>query len=228
MGNNMLKGQDLSGPAGLKMKSTLKQLRERERETRRDLIIDAAIKLFATKPFKQVGMRDIAAGAGLSPASIYRYFSDRDALFVDALCRESSAIAAKIEEIAEQGANQPVEQVAIDFVDYLMQHDSFFQMMTHFMIDGGITEKALEQFNAAERILLSAFDELFTKVGAQGDVRLISHAFFAALNGIMITFRNYPGRKKEESRRHIHRLATIMAEIFRAGVAARDRRNRAK
>jgi AcrR family transcriptional regulator len=207
------------------MKSTLTKLRERERETRRNLIIDAAIKLFATKPFKQVGMRDIAAGAGLSPASIYRYFSDRDALFVEALCRESEAIGARIEEIAQEGVNQPVEQVAINFVDYLMEHDSFFQMMTHFMIEGGIAEGALERFNATERSLLSAFDELFRKVGAKGNVRLISHAFFAALNGLLITFRNYPGRKQEESTRHIHRLATLMAEIFREGVSAKNRGN---
>jgi AcrR family transcriptional regulator len=206
------------------MKSTLSKLRERERETRRHLIIDAAIKLFATKPFNQVGMRDIAAGAGLSPASIYRYFSDRDALFVEALCRESEAIGAKIKEIAQEGVNQPVEKVAVDFVEHLMEHDTFFQMMTHFMIDGGISEKALERFNEVERSLLSTFDQLFTKAGVRGNVRLISHAFFAALNGILITFRNYPGRKKEESKRHIQRLATIMAEIFREGAAARDKR----
>ena len=201
------------------MKSTLTKLRERERETRRNLIIDAAIALFATKPFKQVWMRDIAREAGMSPASIYRYFSDRDALFVEALCREAEAIGARIEEIAREGLNQPVEQVAVSFVDYLMQHDSFFQMMTHFMIDGGISEDALERFNSTERSLLRVFDTLFDEAGAGGNIRLISHAFFAALNGILITFRNYPGRKKEESRRHIHRLARIMAEIFRAGVA---------
>jgi len=202
------------------MKSTLKKLRDSERQTRRNLIIDAAIKLFATKSFKQVGMRDIAAEAGLSPASIYRYFSDRDALFVEALCRESQAIGARIEEIAQEGANQPVEHVAVNFVNYLMEHDSFFQMMAHFMIDGGISEKALELFNSTERNLLGAFDELFRKTGARGNVRLISHAFFAALNGILITFRNYPGRKKEESGRHIQRLARIMAEIFREGAAS--------
>ncbi|HMK33906.1 MAG TPA: helix-turn-helix domain-containing protein, partial [Desulfomonilaceae bacterium] len=72
--------------------STLTKLRKKERETRRDLIIDAAIRLFATTPFDRVGMRDIASEAGLSPASIYRYFSNRDDLFVEALCREIKSI----------------------------------------------------------------------------------------------------------------------------------------
>ncbi len=39
--------------------------------------------LFSPMPFDKVGMRDIAPEAGLSPASIYRYFSNRD----DFVCR---------------------------------------------------------------------------------------------------------------------------------------------
>jgi len=41
--------------------STLKKLKEEEREVRRNLIIDAAIRLFGRKPFNQVGMREIAS-----------------------------------------------------------------------------------------------------------------------------------------------------------------------
>ena len=70
-------------------KSTLAKLRDEERETRKDLIVDAAVRLFAAKSYHRVGMREIAAEAGMSPATIYRYFSDRDELFVEALLRES-------------------------------------------------------------------------------------------------------------------------------------------
>lgn len=179
-----------------------------------NLILDAAIRLFAAKPFKQVGMRDIAAEAGLSPASIYRYFSDRDALFVEALYRESKAIGERIQKIVEESVKLPVEHVAVNFVDYLLEHCSFFQMMTYFMIDGAMSEKALERFNSIERNLLTSFDEAFRKVGAREDVRLLSHLFFAALNGILITFRNYPGRTMEETRKHMHRLAELLADVF--------------
>ncbi|MDI9457096.1 MAG: TetR family transcriptional regulator, partial [Bacillota bacterium] len=43
-------------------------LKENERETRKRLIIESAISLFAKKSFDTVSMRDIARAAGISPA----------------------------------------------------------------------------------------------------------------------------------------------------------------
>jgi len=200
-------------------KSTLVKLKENEREVRKNLIINASVSLFARKSFNQVSMRDIAAEAGISPASIYRYFSDRDELFVEALYREGKVIGKNLEKLLEENKNSSIEKLACDFVEYLIVHDAFFQMMAHFMIDGGINNKSLERFNAIERYLLNIFDESFTKIGVKENVRLVSHAFFASLNGILITFRNYPGRNEEEIRKHMLRLASITAGVFEKGVA---------
>lgn len=200
--------------------STLTQLRENERENRRDLIIDAAMRLFATKSFDRVGMRDIASEAGISPASIYRYFSNRDELFVEALCRESKSIEQEIRRAKDSEGGLSIEQIASTFVEYLFDHDTFFRMMTHFMITGRIGDKALEKFNDTERKLLEAFDEIFEGVGARENVRLISHAFFASLNGVLITFRNYPGRPTEDTRKHMRRLVSIISTAFRDSVTS--------
>nr|HPO34335.1 hypothetical protein [Deltaproteobacteria bacterium] len=68
--------------------------------------------------------------------------------------------------------------------------------------------------NTIERSMLDRFDVLFRKAGAKEDVRLVSHCFFAALNGILITFRRHPGRSDEEVDRHMHRIGHIMARMF--------------
>ncbi|MEW6274961.1 MAG: TetR/AcrR family transcriptional regulator [Bacillota bacterium] len=198
-------------------KSTLGKLKERERETRKNLIIDAAINLFAKKSFKNVSMRAIAAEAGISPASIYRYFADRDDLFVAALSREGMDISRNLERLIRENGDFSLEKIAAVFVGYLLEHDNFFQMMTHFMMDSSISEESLQRFNEAERYLLNIFDDIFRKIGVRENVRLISHAFFASLNGTVITFRKYPGRSDEEVRRHVHRLAVLLADIFKKG-----------
>ncbi|MBI5252543.1 MAG: TetR/AcrR family transcriptional regulator [Desulfomonile tiedjei] len=200
--------------------STLTKLRENEREIRKDLIIDAAIRLFAAKPFDRVGMRDIASEAGLSPASIYRYFSNRDELFVEALCRESKIIEQEIRRAKDSESEASIEKIASTFVDYLIEHDTFFKMMTYFMITGRIAEDTLEKFNETERKLLDVFDDIFENLGAKGPVRLTSHAFFATLNGILITFHNYPGRSSEDTRKHMHRLVDIVSRAFKDTSAA--------
>ena len=199
-------------------RSTLSRLKQTERETRRNLIIDAAIRLFARGSVTQVGMRDIAAEAGISAASIYRYFSDRDELFVEALLREGQVIEQGVRRITGEKEVFSIEEAAARFVEYLLAHDTFFQMMTHFMLDGKLSMNALQRFNDTERRFLDAFDEMFRACGAKENVRLISHAFFASLNGILITFRNYPGRNPEDSRKHMLRVARTIAAVFKKGV----------
>ena len=198
-------------------KAILTKIREGEREVRKNLIIDASVRLFAKKTFNEVGIRDIAAEAGLSPASIYRYFSNRDDLFAEALWREGRIISEEIRHLKDLGTGVSLEQMAVTFVTHLLEHSTFFEMMTHFMITGKIGKKALEKFNDAERKLLDVFDEMFQSIGAQNQVRLLSHAFFASLNGILITFRNYPGRPPEDSRKHILRLASTISMVFTRG-----------
>jgi AcrR family transcriptional regulator len=201
----------------VRKKSTLMMLKENERETRKKLIIESSISLFAKKSFDTVSMRDIALVAGISPASIYTYFEDKDDLFVEAFSYKAEEICRNLEKMIDQNKGMSLENIAVNFVNYLFEHDSFFQMMTHFMTSGTIKESSLARFNETERYLLNLFDKSFEKMGVTRNVRLLSHAFFASLNGVMITFTRYPGRSKEEVRKHINRLAILLADVFTRG-----------
>jgi len=79
------------------------------------------------------------------------------------------------------------------------------------MLDGSLSAEMVEKLNTMERLLFDEFDKLFRKMAEVKEryMRLLSHAFFAALNGVLITFRNYPGRNREEVVRHIGRIAEL-------------------
>lgn len=189
-------------------KSTFLQLRENEREKRKTLIISAAMNLFKGKTFHEIGMRDIAAEAGVSPASIYRYFPSRDDLFVEALIRDIN----KIEEILKQrvDSNSTIETLTIGVVDYFIDNESTFQMMCHFLMRGEENQKAYKKFNAVMLYFTKMFDEVVLKVSGAGGLRFHSQAFFASLSGIVMTFRYYPGRTVSERRAYMHKLALLI------------------
>ena len=86
------------------------------------------------------------------------------------------------------------------------------------MLDGSLSAEMIDKLNTMERLLFDEFDKLFRKMTGirEVDVRLLSHAFFAALNGVLITFRNYPGRNREEVIRHIGRIAGVIANKFKS------------
>ena len=57
--------------------------------------------------------------------------------------------------------------------------------------------------------------------------RLISHALYASIVGVVMTFRNYPGRSREEIRKHVERLARLISTVFMAGFKAKKDGQRA-
>ncbi|PID77986.1 MAG: TetR family transcriptional regulator [Deltaproteobacteria bacterium] len=185
--------------------STFMKLRQDEREVRKQLIISAAMTLFDERSFHEIGMRDIAAEAGVSAASIYRYFPSRDDLFVEALIQDINNIEGELEKRIGEGGS--LDELAIAVVDYLIDNESTFQMMCHFMIRGEVNERALKKFNAVQRYFLNMFDEALKKAEGAENIRFFTHAFFASLAGVVLTFRNYPGKSNEEKRQYMHRLA---------------------
>ena len=194
-------------------KSTFQKLREDERETRRELIVETALSLFRTRPVSKIGMRDIAKKAGISAAAIYRYFPSRDDILVEAIIKHIQAVEERLEKRFEAGENSLVE-LAIASVDYLLDHESLFQMMGHFMVTGKVNPQALEKFNTVQRYFFNLLDKVNRQAGLGESHRLYSHAIYASIVGVVMTFRNYPGRDMDEIRRHVHRLTRLVADAF--------------
>ncbi len=196
--------------------STFQKLRKEERETRKNLIVDAAMDLFSKKDFHNIGMRDIAKRAGISAAAIYRYFPSRDDVFVEALVRHMQVLEALFKKnVAQKGAT--LEDLAMRSVDYLLENESVFQMMGHFMITGQIQPKALERYNATQRHFLDLLEKVNNKTDIGMNNRLVTHAIYASVTGVVMSFKNYPGRTPEEIKRHIHRLVRIISSVFTTG-----------
>lgn len=194
--------------------SPFEKLREQERESRKQLILDTAVDLFSKHPIPEVSMRDISKAAGISPALIYRYFTDRDELFVEAFLKKSEEMIQAFRNSLTKEKTLTLETLSLSFVDFLFENGPFFRMMTYFMLDSTLKEDYVEKFNKSIRSLLAVMEEVFQAGGLQQDLRLHTHALFAALNGILITYHRYPGREEEESRQHIRRLAGLIAKRF--------------
>lgn len=76
-------------------------LSARRSEVAADHILDAAESLFTQQNAATVGMHEIAAAAGCSRATLYRYFENRDALYTAYVHREARRL---YEEVSEQVA----------------------------------------------------------------------------------------------------------------------------
>lgn len=89
-------------------------------------------------------------------------------------------------------------------------------MITHFALHGNKDMASVEQLNAVGRDLMDLFETIFVRAGCQKDTRLMSHTLFSCLSGILIAFRNYPGRPEEERITHMKLIGSRISEMIQA------------
>jgi len=194
--------------------ATLTALREKEREARRELILSAARKLFAEKDFRSVTVREIAKAVEMSPGTIYRYYENLDDLFLDVFFAGATDLTAAVDAECGKGNGCSLKRFCEIYVGYLNENMSFYQMMGHFMLGGKLSAGATKRLNPIMRELMNSIEGIVRDAGHEGEPRLVAHALFSALNGVMISYARYPGRSLTEIRRHTLRLAGVVAGCF--------------
>jgi AcrR family transcriptional regulator len=70
--------------------------------TQADKMLEAAAQLFGTQRFHEVRMEDIAAQAEVGKGTLYRYFNDKEELYLALLARASRQMVQRITEALEQ------------------------------------------------------------------------------------------------------------------------------
>jgi len=197
----------------MKSAKKLKQLKEKEKDSRRHLILDAARNLFSKKDFRSVTVREISKAADVSIGTIYNYYTNLDDLFLDVFLIHAEAIIEQLDNQFPKGA--PLDELCRLYITYLNKNMTFYQMMSHFMIRSDSRCKGIEKLDHMMRKLMDRIEASIIIHNTQMDSRLMAHALFSALNGIMISYARYPGKTSDEILHHTIRLSQVIASIFK-------------
>lgn len=82
---------------------SLTKWKEREKEQRRNDIINAAKKLFIGKDFDEVSMDEIAEEVGLGKSTLYLYFKNKEALYFAVVLRGVRVWVEMVKEEVKKG-----------------------------------------------------------------------------------------------------------------------------
>ena len=197
-------------------RNTLNKLKQRERQAREDLIIEAARSVFGTKTYDQVSMNEIAKAAGIAKSSIYTYFPNQEALFVETAFRDTEKFIASLDRKLQAAEGLTLNTFINDYLDYNIEHDAHWRMITHFALHGNIGAASAQKLNRISIQMMDLLETVLEKIGCPGDNRLLAHTLFAALSGIMISFRKYPGRSEAERIAHMKRIAGMVEQMLAA------------
>jgi AcrR family transcriptional regulator len=189
--------------------------RESRRAASRAEILDAAEKVFGEDGIRDGSLRKIAELAGFSPAAIYLFFENKQALLSETCTRRADEWDAVVREVAERDT-EPLDKIhqIIDLgIDFFADRPHFRLLLRHIRGGPAVTGPVLAEFadNVGARYLEVVL--LLARIVHQGQVagqirpgndRSIAHLFLVLLNEFVLF-----GVNSDESN-----LGTLTADQF--------------
>ncbi|MFP5264645.1 MAG: TetR/AcrR family transcriptional regulator [Blastocatellia bacterium] len=185
-----------------------KQRREREKETLRQDILDAARDLFVKEGYENVSMRRIAEKIEYSPTTIYLYFEDKASLLF-AICDETFAKLAKRMESIVKENDDPVEALKRGcraYVEFGLKYPNHYRVTfinhpqlhlgaDHYLRDGSMGMKAYNCLRAGVEKCIKQ------KRFRESDVDTVTQMIWAGghgLTSLLITKPDFPWADRDE------------------------------
>ncbi len=108
--------------------------KEREKENRKESIIDAAQKVFFEKGLNLATMDEIAETAELAKGTLYLYYHSKEDLYLAVMMRGLSLLRTSFEAVIRKGRStvQTIAELMNAYTDFYRQHQKFFRMLHFF------------------------------------------------------------------------------------------------
>jgi AcrR family transcriptional regulator len=102
--------------------------KERERETRRNDIVDAAEKLFFSRGYESVTMDDIAKEMELSRGTLYLSFKNKEEIYAAIALRASKIVGRMFSEIdrKEKTGIEKIRSVSMTYYEFYKQYTGYY------------------------------------------------------------------------------------------------------
>ena len=148
-----------------------RSLREKQRQERQELILQAAEQVFTEKGYYDISLDEIARRVGIGTATIYSHFSSKEDLMVAAIFeRAFQKVTQHVQEIAA------IQQNALEKLPQLFQFlisDDFFLRRAQLFYSLGSSPEAQKALNAHQGTIAEnarVFSDTLAAVIEQGKI----------------------------------------------------------
>ncbi len=120
-------------------------------EARREEIINACEKLYQTKSFKEITLKDIGNATSFTRTSIYNYFATKEEIFLALLQREYELWIDSLKRTMEQVETMTKDEFASMLAHSLEERAQLLKIMSmnHYDMEAGSRPEHLKDFKVA-------------------------------------------------------------------------------
>ncbi len=108
--------------------------KEREKEHRREEIIDAAQRIFFQKGLSAATMDEIAEAAELSKGTLYLYYNSKEDLYLSVMLRGMDVLHGMFMKVLSESRStlETISDLGEAYYEFFKQHRSYYQMLHFF------------------------------------------------------------------------------------------------
>ena len=167
--------------------------RQREKEQRREQILDTARSLLLKKGIDATSMNQIARDAELSVGTLYLYFKNKESLFAALQEEGLDLLYTKIKEESTKGLTprEKLERVALAYLDFSEEHRKYFDIINYFLTSPEIVfppslkSRVDEHVNRILSVVEDILKEGVSKDADDREIRRLAVVFCSSLYGML-------------------------------------------
>lgn len=197
------------------------QRKEREKEEMRQLILDAALRLFRQRGYEGVSIRNIAEAIEYSPATLYLYYKDKSEIF---FALQYEAAAVKRDHLMPAAAIENPWERLIEFgrryLDFGMKHPDLYDLLfitrapMEFVENQQCWSLGMAVHSFFTETVQACVDQRYFK---STDAETIAYTLWCHAHGLVSLFvrermRMYPEEKRAELAQKSFAMIVRMAE----------------
>ncbi len=114
------------------MNNTVKNTFHNLPEQKRDMIVQAAVKEFASKGYQKASVNAIARELGIAKGSLYQYFANKEALFLHVFETFTTLVRESVKKRVSSAGGRDffilTRKVLMAGIDFIDRHPEYFQL----------------------------------------------------------------------------------------------------
>jgi AcrR family transcriptional regulator len=155
------------------------------RTSRRDEILEIAVRLIAERGYHGVSMDDIGGAAGVTGPALYHHFAGKEAMLVAALIPVSERLLAGGRERISRHPHDPAGALAdlVDFhVEFALANPAVIALQLHEL--DRLPAEPRRQIRRLQRLYVEEWVAVLTALRDLGpaEARVLAHAAFGLMN----------------------------------------------
>ncbi|MFQ5455319.1 MAG: TetR/AcrR family transcriptional regulator [Nitrospirota bacterium] len=191
-------------------------------EERREIIIEAAMKLFSNKGFNGTTTRDIAKESDICEAMLYKHFNTKESLYtaiIDAGCSHNDGHLLPDEDIEDMNVSSVLEFMAANLIKSISDNISFMRLFLFSALEGHdlgdifFKKKIMKHFNSLSVYLKTLMDKGLLK---KQNPKLAARSFIGMIIYYIMVQEIYGGKRIESF--NLDEVVQTFVDIFLNGV----------